>query len=60
MTTDPHLDELVERACRAWWDAEKDGKRIATRGWDEVAVTNPEWLDDYRMRMRAAIIAIGV
>jgi hypothetical protein len=46
---------ILEAACRGWWDClDVNGKRIATRGWDEI----PEgWKDDYRRRMTAALIA---
>jgi hypothetical protein len=52
-----HLDELIERGCCAWWEAERDGKRVANCSWAEA---NENWKGDYRMRMKSAILALGV
>jgi hypothetical protein len=51
--------ETIDVACRAWWDClDANGKRIATRGWDEIP---EEWKADYRRRMTAALqAAVGL
>jgi hypothetical protein len=47
----------IEAACRRWWDCpDVGGKRIATRGWDEIP---EEWKHDYRRRMAAALELLG-
>jgi hypothetical protein len=50
--------EIIERACRAWWDIERSGKRVATVSWDEYSKDHN--LDDYRERMKHALMEIGV
>lgn len=55
----PVTDEQVEKACRAWFNAERDGKRIATIPWDDaVAKLDPRAINEYRLRMRAALEAV--
>lgn len=54
---DPEPDEdLIERACAAWWGAESGGKRIANCSWAEAS---ENWKGDYRLRMKAALLEIG-
>jgi len=57
-------DEQIEAACRAWWNAERDGKRIATIPWDEFVERSrrenapanyARAVNEYRLRMRAAL-----
>jgi hypothetical protein len=50
-------EEKVEVACRAWWDAKKDGKRIAIISWDEIP---EQWKTDYRNRMSQVIDVLEV
>jgi hypothetical protein len=59
MTESPEVQtEIIERACRAWWDHERNGKRIATVSWDEFSKDHN--LDDYRERMKMALIESGI
>ncbi len=48
--------KCVEEACRRWWEIKRpDGSRIATCTWDEFAATGHHAVEDYRIRMAAAL-----
>ena len=40
--------ELLEKLCVAWWELEKDGKRVANCSWEE---THPDWRAFYSDRI---------
>ena len=44
--------ELLEKLCVAWWELEKDGKRVAGCSWEE---TKPEWRAFYSDRILKVI-----
>lgn len=50
-------DDIVERACAAWWDILRpDGRRWANISWNEAP---EEWKPFYRSRMRVALAAVS-
>jgi hypothetical protein len=38
---------IIEEIAKAFWDAPKDGKMIATIPWEKIP---EEWKTDYRLR----------